>query len=154
MAYRNRSRLSDWADKQHRRLGAISEGIRWRLIEKTRIRKRLAALTVRESIDSFEAAELLGQSHATVVKTIDHMLGARALPQWCQSADRLGRRAFRLNRTGFMLLAMNLPGGRPLQERLRVIELFNETWSAAGDDQGPAKQGGARIAQAVDKAMG
>jgi hypothetical protein len=33
MAYRDRSRLSDWADKQHCRLGAISEGIGWRIIE-------------------------------------------------------------------------------------------------------------------------
>jgi hypothetical protein len=154
MAYRDRIRLSDWASKQHRRLGAFSAGMRWRFIDKVRIRKRLVALAARGSIDSFEAAELLGLSHAAVVRAIDHMLGARALPQWCQPADRLGRRAFRLDPTGLMLLAMNLPGERPLQERTRVIELFNEMWSTTNHDHGRPKQGGARAARMVDETLG
>ena len=42
MTYRDRSRLSDWADKQHRRLAEISEGIGWRIIEiAERIQKML-----------------------------------------------------------------------------------------------------------------
>jgi hypothetical protein len=147
MAYRDRSRLSDWANKQHRRLGAISEGIRWRIIEKTRIRKRLAALTARGSIDSFEAAELLEQPHATVLTTIDQMLAAQTPREWCKPADRLGRRAFRLNRAGFTLLAMNLPGKRALQERLRIIELFNEMWDATNHDPRQPEREAAAVAR-------
>jgi phage regulator Rha-like protein len=134
MAYYDLSRLSGWADKQHRRFGDISEGIRGRLNEKlkaARIRKRLAALSATGgSIDSFEAAELLERSHATVLNTIDQMLTAQIPRQWCTPADRLRMRAFRLNRSGFMLLAMNLPGKRPLRDRLRIIELLNEMTDA------------------------
>ena len=73
---------------------------------------------------------MLERSHATVLNTIDQMLTAQIPRQWCTPADRLRMRAFRLNRSGFMLLAMNLPGKRPLRDRLRIIELLNEMTDA------------------------
>ena len=100
-------------------------------LKTARIRKRLAALTATSgSVDSFEAAELLEQSHEAVLATIDRMSNG-APRDWCRPIARLGApRAFSLNRSGFMLLAMNLPSERDLQERLRIIELFNEMWDA------------------------
>jgi phage regulator Rha-like protein len=96
-----------------------------------RIENKLTTLTATtSSIDSFEAADLLEQSHEAVLATIDKISNG-APRDWCKPITRLGApRAFELNRSGFMLLAMNPPGKRTLQERLRIIELFDEMWDA------------------------